>query len=348
MFDKGPRKPLIVPIFIPNQGCPHRCIFCQQEKITAQSTLPVDGLTVKETLDKAIKSVRFDTGREPEVAFYGGTFTGLSYEKILELLKTVNPYLEQGFFRSIRVSTRPDALDKKRLDLMHGLGVSTVELGAQSMDDEVLELIKRGHTAHDTVKSVHLLRQHGFKVGIQLMPGLPGDSEEKFMKTVQKVIKLHPDMVRLYPAVVIKGTELARWYKQERYSPLTLDEAVKICQESCIRLEGNGIPVIRIGLMSSPSLLQEGQILAGPWHRAFGFLVRSGIHQKKIDPCLPKPGGEAAKIKLRAPHREIPLVRGYKNRGLRLIEKKTGAEVAGVIPDESVPSGQIIVDKDVK
>jgi histone acetyltransferase (RNA polymerase elongator complex component) len=148
-----------------------------------------------------------------------------------ELLEAVAPYLKQGFFRSIRVSTRPDALQEKQLQLMRNFGVSSVELGSQSMDDEVLTLSQRGHTARDTVESVHLLRQHGFKVGIQLMPGLPGDSEEKFMKTVEEVIKLRPHMVRLYPTVVIRGTELAKWYKEKKYHPLRLEEAVKIFQD---------------------------------------------------------------------------------------------------------------------
>ena len=253
MPDKGKRRPLIIPVFIPNQGCPHRCIFCQQEKITSQRSLPVNRHTVQETLDAAILSRRFDTGRNPEVAFYGGTFTSLPRQKMSELLGAVRPYLEQGLFKSIRISTRPDALDEDRLGLLRRFGVSTVELGTQSMDDEVLNLIHRGHTARDTVRSVSLLKEHGFRVGVQLMPGLPGDSEEGFLETVEKVRKLRPDMVRLYPAVVISDTEMARWWKEKRYQPLRLEQAARICAEGCIRLEGADIPVIRIRLMSSPT-----------------------------------------------------------------------------------------------
>ncbi|MBW2609352.1 MAG: radical SAM protein [Deltaproteobacteria bacterium] len=336
-------RPLIVPIFIPNMGCPRRCIFCQQEKITAQSNRAVNGRYVKETIDQAIKSPRFDSCREREVAFYGGTFTSLSINRMTELLEAVNPYLRQGFFGSIRVSTRPDEIDDKRLDLIKGFGVSTVELGVQSMDDEVLRLSQRGHTVRDTFESVNLLKRHGFKVGIQLMPGLPGDSQEIFDRTIEEVIRLRPDIARLYPAIVINGTELARWYHDKKYEPLTLEEAIRICQESCIRLESKGIRVIRIGLMSSPSLLQEGQIVAGPWHKSFGFLVRSSIHQKMIEPYLLKPG-QASKIGLRAPSREVSVIRGYKNRGLRLIEAKTGAKIVHIKPDDSVPSGQVRVD----
>ena len=344
MFDRGTRKRgLIVPIFIPYEGCPYRCIYCQQEKITSQSVRPIGGSTIKQTLQNAINSTGFDAGLDPEVAFYGGTFTRLPLGRMKEMLEAVSPFIGKGLFKSIRVSTRPDSVQEEKLHLMKERGVATVELGTQSMDDGVLGLSRRGHTARDTVESVHLLRAHGFKVGIQLMPGLPGDSEDTFLKTVDEVIKLRPDMVRLYPTLVIKGTELARWYKENRYLPLTLEAAVRICHRSCVRLEQRGIPVIRIGLMSSPALLPGDEIVAGPWHGAFGFLVRSDIHQEKIASCLPG-RGVAERMRLRVPPREIPLVRGYKNRGLRLIQEKTGAEVIDVMPDEAVPSGQIRVD----
>lgn len=338
------RNLLIVPVFIPSQGCPFRCIYCDQEKITGQSKTSVDRDFVRQILDKAVESVRFSSRSRREVAFYGGTFTSLPITKMIELLEAVHPYLRQGLFESIRVSTRPDKIDKERLEFMKSFGVSTVELGAQSMDKEVLRLSKRGHTPGDTISSVHLLREYGYHVGIQLMPGLPGDCEDIFLRTIEKVINLRPDMVRLYPAIVIRGTELAKWYLEKRYQPLTLKNAVRLCQESCIRLEKEGIPVIRIGLMSSPSLLQEGFIVAGPWHTAFGFLVRSGIFQKRIEGYLPK-AGEAAEIGIRVSGGEIPLVRGYKNQGLRLIEKKTGAKITYIKPDDSVPSMQIQVDR---
>lgn len=336
-------RPLIVPIFIPNQGCPYQCVFCQQEIITGQSNRSTDRSRIKKSLDNAIESSKYQISKEREVAFYGGTFTRLPTPRIIGLLKTVKPYLDRKLFTSIRVSTRPDMIEEDLLDLLKSFGVTTVELGVQSMDDEVLRLSRRGHTARHTVDSVYKLRKHGFKVGIQLMPGLPGDSEARFMRTINEVIGLKPDMARLYPAIVIKGTKLAEWYLEKRYEPLSLKEAIKICQESCIRLEKRGIPVIRIGVMSSPSLLREGQILAGPWHRSFGFLVRSGIHQKAVEPYLPRPG-KTSRIGLRIPPREIPLVRGYKNRGIESIEKKTGTKVVYVRPDYTVSSGQIGID----
>jgi len=226
---------------------------------------------------------------------------------------------------------------------MKSNGVRVVELGVQSMNDEVLAHSQRGHSARDTVSAVHTLKSHGFRVGIQLMPGLPGDSTSTFMNTIEETIKLQPDTVRLYPTIVIRGTELARQYQEGKYQPLTLRQAVRLCEESCILLEANGIPVIRVGLMSSPSLLAKGQIVAGPWHPAFGFLVRSGIHQRKIKPYLPEPG-TVNKFRIRAPEREIPLIRGYKNEGLAQIEKKTRAKVEAVVGDPEVHWGQIGVE----
>ena len=344
MPEKGRRRPLIVPIFIPYQGCPHRCIYCQQEKITDQAARRLNPSDITETLNKAIRSPKFEQAEAPEVAFYGGTFTSLPEKQMIRLLEAVEPYIKQGFFSSIRVSTRPDALDDSKLKLIRDLHVTTVELGAQSLDDDVLGLARRGHSAADTIASVRLLKENGFKVGIQLMPGLPGDTENTFLKTVEVVARLSPHMVRLYPTVVIRGTELEDLYRAGDYQPLSLIEAVNLCVKSCTQLEENGIPVIRMGLMSSPSLLEKGEIVAGPWHEAFGFLVRSEIHHQKITPCLPEKNA-IGMIRIRAPRREIPLVVGYKNRGLRSIEEKTGAEVLGVTPDDSVPAGQIRVER---
>lgn len=341
-MSKSGLKPLIIPIFIPNQGCPHRCVFCEQEKITSQTGLRITSSHVKNILDKAVRSKNFDPGRRPEVAFYGGTFTGLSRNRMRALLEAVTPYIKNGLFRSIRVSTRPDALDDDRLEIMKAYGVVTVELGVQSMNDEVLELAQRGHSAGDTVRAFQVLKKTGFKVGVQLLPGLPGDSEKRFRATIARVLTLDPDMVRLYPVLVLRGTVLARLYEEGKYRPMKLDGAIETCIESCIRLETAGIPVIRLGLMSSSSLLEEGQILAGPWHPAFGFLVRSGIHLRGID--LPKPKG-ASMINIFAPQREIPLVRGYKNEGLKWIEKRTGAEVVGVKADDSVSPGKIRIEE---
>ncbi len=336
-------KPLIIPIFIPHTGCPHRCIFCDQERITAQSGGTIDGEHVRGVLDQAVHSKTFDSGRNPEAAFYGGTFTGLPVERMKRLLEAVAPYIEDRVIRSIRVSTRPDFIDEERLSILRTFHVTTVELGVQSMDDRVLTLTRRGHSAADVREAVRRLKRGGFKVGVQLMPGLPGDTRETFRATIEEVISLSPDMVRLYPALAIAGTGLARMVDAGIYRPLTLDEAVDRCVDGTMRLEGNGIPVIRIGLMSSPTLLEPGRIAAGPWHPAFGFLVRSAIHHRAIEPDLPALG-TAEEIRIFAPGPEIALLRGHRNQGVRRIEQKTGAAVIGIEADETVPKGRVRIE----
>jgi histone acetyltransferase (RNA polymerase elongator complex component) len=211
------------------------------------------------------------------------------------------------------------------------------------MNDGVLSRSKRGHLSEDTIRAAHLLKGKEFRVGIQLMPGLPGDTREIFASTIETVIGLRPDMVRLYPVVVIRGTELARWYQDGKYSPLPLEEAVDICAEGCSRLEHKGIPVIRIGLMSSPALLERGQILEGPWHPAFGFLVRSRIYRTKIARELTGIGPTHG-IKIRAPTTAIPLIRGYRNEGLEWLKGETGARVVAIRTDDDVPDGDVRVE----
>jgi histone acetyltransferase (RNA polymerase elongator complex component) len=299
---------------------------------------------VRDSIEKAIHSPGFGPHRRAEVAFYGGTFTGLPEDRMGELLSAVRPYIRDGFINSIRISTRPDFLHESHLKLLKDSGVSTVEIGAQSMDNRVLALSKRGHSAEDTIVSVRLLKEHGFKVGVQLMPGLPGDSETGFLRTIDTIVNLRPDMARLYPALVIRGTELERQYHEGGYRPLSLEEAVGQCEESCIRLEGNGIPVIRIGILNAPSLAEKGEIVGGPWHASFGYLVRCRICWRRIETFLPAKG-EAERISLRVARRELPLVRGFRNVGVRMIEEKTGAKVTEIRPDDSLAFGEIVVEK---
>jgi len=341
-LSKRVKKYFIIPIFLPHQGCPYRCVFCQQQTITnvlAKQTTPDE---IRNTIHLAIKSKHFPRQKQKEVAFFGGTFTSLPISSMTKMLGAVKPYIEKGIIQSIRLSTRPDSLSEAKLNILESFGVSIVELGVQSMDDGVLLLSNRGHTSQDTVNAFKILKRRGFTVGAQLMPGLPGDSKKIFMDTIDKVIGLKPDMARLYPTLVIRGTKLAQWYKKGRYTPMGLADTISLCKEACIRLEDAGIPVIRIGLMSSPSLLEKGVIIAGPWHPSLGFLVRSAMHLEKIRPYLPSKGN-AKNILLHAPQKEIPLLVGHKKSGMRHIETITGAMIKDIIPDDSIPCGEVAV-----
>ena len=342
-MSKGVKRRFIIPIFLPHQGCPHRCVFCQQRTITNTSEDLCTPDDVKTAIESAIGSKHFPSRTPKEIAFYGGTFTSLPTSSIKGMLSAVKPFLKQGAIGAIRLSTRPDSIDEEKLDILQSHGVATVELGAQSMDDEVLTLSNRGHTANDTVNAVQLLKKRGFKVGVQLMPGLPGDSSEVFMDTIDKVIGLKPHMARLYPTLVLKGTKLAQWYQEGTYIPMGLDQTLSVCKDACMSLEASGIPVIRIGLMSSPSLLKKGEIIAGPWHPSLGFLVRSAMHIDRVKPYLPAPG-EAKTIILRAPRRDIPLLKGHRNTGLRHLESITGTTIDSILPDDSIAQGEVAFD----
>lgn len=342
MSEQRRKHYLIAPLFVPNQGCPQRCVYCSQGLVTGREEKALTGPEVTGLLSSAAASPRFKKASGAEIAFYGGTFTGLSLEKMEELLEAANAFVGEGGFDSIRVSTRPDALDRKRLDLMRSLGVRTVELGVQSMDDEVLSKSRRGYKAADVHRAVGLLKREGFRIGIQLMPGLPGDSEQRFRETVTAVRSIRPDVVRLYPTVVFRGTRLSSWYAEGRYRPLTLEEAVKWCAEGCSLLESEGIPVIRIGLMITGSDDPAGDILAGPWHPALGFLVRSKIYRDRIARMLPPPGLSSA-IEVLVHPSEVPLARGYRNQGLAELRSKAGSGRLEIIPDPVRVKGEPMV-----
>lgn len=270
-------KQYIIPVFIPYSGCPHRCIFCNQKKITGEKTY-LDTETIKKTIDNWLSlSTQQSVIGDRQIAFYGGSFTALPLERQESLLSSVLPYLNNKTIDSIRLSTRPDSITIENLALLKRYKVKTVELGVQSMDNSVLSLSERGHSADDIRSSCKMLKSQGFEVGIQIMPGLPGDTFESSLYTVDEVIKLKPDFVRIYPAVVIKNTGLADLYLSGSFKPLSLGNAVKLTKILLISFEVNNISVIRIGLQPTSSLMEKNVILDGPFHPAFRQLVESEI-----------------------------------------------------------------------
>ncbi len=337
-------RPFIVPVFIPHSGCPHRCTFCDQRCITSEPADPVTPERVRAIVERAVCSKEFERRPRREIGFFGGSFTGLPSDEMGRLLAAAAPYLGPETFQSVRVSTRPDLLDRGRLELLKACGVRTVELGAPSLDDRVLAGVRRGHDAAEVRRAVQRLRAAGLAVGLQLMPGLPGDSAETFERTVEEVIRLGPRMVRLYPALALEGTELGAWCREGKYRPWTLGEAVERCADACVRLEGKGIRVIRLGLQGSGRLAEPGRVLAGPWHPAFGFLVRARIYQREVESRLER-ADWGARIRLFAAAGEIPLLRGYRNQGLRRLERLTGARVAGIAADPELSAGRIRVER---
>ncbi len=267
---------MIIPFFIMNRGCPHRCLFCNEE-LTAENhpdRLWEPGF--RETVRAYLGDGRRKNG-PVEIAFYGGTFTGMPREEQRRLLELAAFFLREGTVDRIRISTRPDEIDAEGLDLLDAFGVKTVEIGAQSLDDDVLRVSQRGHTAADTLHAASLLKERGFTTGIHLMAGLPGDSSERFARTIDQAIALSPDTVRIHPTIVLRDTPLADAFRKGVYKPLPLAEAVLQCKDALKKLTAAGISVIRMGLQTTRGLEEPGAVVAGPFHPAFGSLVASAI-----------------------------------------------------------------------
>ena len=260
-----------VAVFVPHIGCPHRCSFCNQWTITGKTKQPSPE-DVRSAAQIAVASLGEKT-KEAEIAFFGGSFTAVSPDYRRSLLEAAAPYVRSGQFRGIRLSTRPDAIDDAILDELCHYGVTTVELGAQSMDDAVLLKNGRGHTAEQVRIASHAILARNLRLGLQMMTGLPGDTPEGARRTARCFAELHPQEVRIYPAIVLPDTQMAEWYRNGSYQPETLEEAVGLCAGLLQYFEERGIRVIRLGLHASPEL--EKQRLAGPWHPAFRELCES-------------------------------------------------------------------------
>ena len=266
-----------VALFVPHNGCPHQCSFCNQRSITGQQGQPVPqdvraaALTAKQGLA---------AGCGAEIAFFGGSFTAIERGYMVSLLEAAAPFVRDGSFSGIRISTRPDAIDAEILALLQGYGVTSIELGAQSMDDRVLSLNRRGHTAAQVEEASRQIRAAGFSLGLQMMTGLYGDTPAGAKETARRLAALEPDTMRIYPTIVMRGTELEMKYHSGMYRPMELEDAVALCAGLLNFFEARGIRVIRLGLHSTPEL--ERDRVAGPWHPAFRELCESRQILQKI------------------------------------------------------------------
>ncbi len=264
-----------VALFVPDEGCPHRCSFCNQKTISGKTKK----LTTDD-IDKAVKIALENSDGKGEIAFFGGSFTAIEKTYMLSLLERAKMYIDKGLFKGIRISTRPDCIDEEILDILKKYGVTSIELGCQSMSDEVLLKNGRGHTAEDVVKSAALIKSYGFELGVQMMTGLYGDSDEESIKTAEKLIALSPDTVRIYPTVVLQNTRLSELYLTGEYKPQTVDEAAELCARLIPMFEEKGIRIIRLGLHSGGNV-EEG-FVAGAYHPAFREICESKIYLGKI------------------------------------------------------------------
>jgi len=260
-----------IPVFIPERACPNRCIYCNQPTITGVKELP--GLQEISAIITTHLATIDNSNSHVEIAFFGGNFTGIPINEQEEYLKTACSYIEKGFVKGVRISTRPDYINDTVLELLKQYGVTTIELGVQSLDDEVLNASGRGYTSADVTKTAHLIRAAGFSLGLQMMQGLPADTIEKSIQTAERIIRLGASNTRIYPVLVIKDTVLEDLYNSGTYTPLGLNEAVKWSKELCKIFIEARVNVLKIGLHPSHELMTDGNIIAGPFHQSYAELV---------------------------------------------------------------------------
>ncbi|MCD7723086.1 MAG: radical SAM protein [Clostridiales bacterium] len=265
-----------IAVFIPHIGCPNKCSFCNQNEITGINSAPTPA-DVRRAVETSIKK----TGAGVcELAFFGGSFTAIDRGYMLSLLQAAEPYVKSGGITGIRCSTRPDAIDVQTLLLLKQYGVTSIELGAQSMDDEVLRLNFRGHTSADVQNAARLIKSYDFELGLQMMTDLYASSEEKDLQTAKKIVEILPATARIYPTVILKGTYLETLYNKGVYRPLPISERARVAANIAFMFQKKGINVIRIGLHSSESIKENA--LGNTFHDAFGEMVASQIMQKRI------------------------------------------------------------------
>lgn len=315
-----------IPIFIPHLSCPFKCIFCDQTRISAHEDIP-DSEKVKDIIDQHLETIAEDA--DVEVAFFGGTFTAIDQKMQEEYLAAVTPYILNGRIKSIRLSTRPDFIDEEELSFLKKYGVNTIELGVQSLDNQVLWASRRGYTEETVYKSAELIKKSGFKLGIQLMIGLPEDNMAKDLETTQKVISINPDMVRIYPTIVIAGTALDYMMNRGKFVALSLMNAVEICKEMFLLFQFNNINVIRMGLQPSDELLKQGTVTAGPFHSSFGELVEQEVFKEQLFAVVDRyfaKEGKTKNIDIYVNFRDVSKLTGKKKNNILSLQSRYAVE----------------------
>ena len=316
----------IYPVFIPHLGCPHACVFCNQREIT--------GAAAEEAmrqLNKLNELPPLEAGFE--LAFYGGSFTAIPVSEQIHYLEEAKRAVDRGVVRSIRLSTRPDAVDPKTLERLMRYGVTTVELGAQSMRDAVLKASGRGHTADDVRRAAQLIRESGIRLVLQMMTGLPEDDDSGAEDTAKELIALQPDAVRIYPTVIVRGTDLEKRWRRGEYQEHTVEDAVRVCARILPLFDRAGIPVIRLGLNPTEEL-SGGAALAGAYHPALGELVRSRILRNRIEQMLSERDCTGKTVTIRVPAKQLSQMIGQKRCNVDWLKARFDLMSISVISDQ--------------
>ncbi len=329
-----------IALFVAHAGCPNTCSFCNQRIIS--------GKTETATADdvKRAMKIALDSGcHDGQLAFFGGSFTAIDRDYMISLLEAAHPYVLNRSITGIRISTRPDAIDTEILELLKYYGVEAIELGAQSMDERVLSLNRRGHTAEDVKRASELIKSHGFELGLQMMTGLYGDTDEGAVYTANEFIKLAPTTVRIYPTVVLEGTDLCTLYRSGEYKPETLDEAVNLCSVLLRMFEDAGIKVIRLGLHSGGNV--EDGYIAGAYHPALRELCESKIFYERVLADLSEYDNSAEnEYKIFVNPKEISKMTGQKR--INIVKLKDKNYSCKVFSDEKLKKNEFYIEVSTK
>jgi len=332
----------IIAIFLPHQGCPHRCVFCSQANITGVSghNLPT-GEEVSLHIERALAEPKSrEKGATFDVAFYGGTFTGLPLEVQDEFLCAAQAFIYRNEVAGIRISTHPAMIDETVIALLSKFTVTFVEIGVQSFDDEVLKLARRGHTAEQAESAIRRLQAAGMPIGIHLMIGLPGDSFEKSISSAKKTAELRPASVRLHPTLVIRSTMLAEWYRKGRYTALSLEETIRTCKAMLTLFYEQGIPVARIGLQPTESL--EETLIAGPYHPALRQMVEASLFFDQMAAWCEAHPPESHRAEFAVSPQDLSTARGQRNENIRKLQLRFSLEQVNIIANADLARGELL------
>ena len=337
------KKEYIIPIFVPHLGCPNDCTFCNQKTISGQ-TKEVTPKDVTETIEFYLNSFK-DKKKYTEVAFFGGSFTGIELEKQEALLKAAYEFVKQKRVNSIRVSTRPDYIDKTRLKLLRKYKVKTIELGVQSSNDYILRKCKRNHTFDDVKRASKLIKRYRFVLGHQMMVGLPESTMLDEMQTAKDLARLKPKIMRIYPVLVLKGTELEKEYLDGTYSALSVEQAVERCKELCYFFAKKRIKVIRMGLQTTDTISDnsknsDSQIVAGPYHETFRQLVEASINYDTIVKRIKSYNTKVKEVEIVTSPENINNVAGYKRENINKLKEYYDVDVK-LKQDKKIKNGKI-------
>ena len=330
----------IIPIFVPHLGCPNDC---NQKSISGQ-TKKMTVEEMKNIIEKHLKSFKGSNDNVyKEIAFFGGSFTGIDVEEQNKLLEVAYEYIKDKKIDSIRISTRPDYIDKDTLKRLKKMGVKTIELGVQSTNDYILQKSKRGHTFEDVKKASKLIRFYGFTLGVQMMVGLPDSTGLDEVNTAKDLIKLKPKIVRIYPVLVIKGTQLEKDYKLGDYDPLSLTQAIMRCKEVATLFNENKIKIIRIGLQNTDEITdpnnENSEVVAGPYHPAFRQLIEGALWYDAITEKIKKFNTKVKQVEIRANPDDVNNIIGHKKENVLKLKSTYDVDVM-IKPDENIKNGK--------